>query len=127
MLHNEARKLLVEGYEVTHDAKTIAKVFQVSKFTAYHLAEQQRKTGSVELRTSHCGRKALLSSEDKERICRRIEEKPDITLAELGLSASIQTLSRVIRAMCYRVKKISLSATEKECPKCSCEWALSLV
>ena len=125
MLHNEARKLLVEGYEATHNAKEIAKLFHVSKFTVYHLAEQQRKTGSVELRTSHCGRKALLSSEDKERICRRIKEKPDITLAELrtelGLKASIQTLSRVIRALGYRVKKMSLSATEKERPRCAGE------
>ena len=29
MLHNEVRKLLVEGYETTHDAKTIGKIFHV--------------------------------------------------------------------------------------------------
>ena len=27
MLHNEARKLLVEGYEATHNAEAIAKIF----------------------------------------------------------------------------------------------------
>ena len=27
MLHNEARKLLVEGYKTTHDAETIGKIF----------------------------------------------------------------------------------------------------
>ena len=46
MLHNEARELLVQGYEATHDAKGIAKAYSVSKWTVYRLAEQKRKTGS---------------------------------------------------------------------------------
>ena len=50
MLHNEARELLVEGYEATHDAEGIAKAYSVSKRIVYRLAEQKRKTGSVELR-----------------------------------------------------------------------------
>ena len=32
MLHNEARELLVQGYEATHDAKGIAKAYSVSKW-----------------------------------------------------------------------------------------------
>ena len=51
MLHNEARKLLVESYEATHDAKEIAKIFHVNKYTVYHLEELKRKTGSVDLQT----------------------------------------------------------------------------
>ena len=51
MLHNEARELLVKGYEATHDAEGIAKAYSVSKWTVYRLAEQKRKTGSVALRT----------------------------------------------------------------------------
>ena len=39
MLHNEARELLVEGYEVTHNAKETTRLFHVGEFTAYHLAE----------------------------------------------------------------------------------------
>ena len=39
MLHNEARELLVQGYEATHDAKGIAKAYSVSKWTVYRLAE----------------------------------------------------------------------------------------
>ena len=35
MLHNEARNLLVEAYEQTHDAQTVAKCFQVSTSTVY--------------------------------------------------------------------------------------------
>ena len=43
MLHNEARKLLVEGYEATHNAEAIANIFHVNKYTVYHLEERKRK------------------------------------------------------------------------------------
>ena len=69
------------------------------------------------------GRKQLLNGEDKQHIRQCIDETPDITLAELrtklGLKASIQTLSRVVRAMGYRVKKKSMSASEQERPRCA--------
>ena len=41
MLHNEARELLVQGYEATHDVEGIAKAYSVSKWTVYRLAEQK--------------------------------------------------------------------------------------
>ena len=123
MLHNEARELLVESYEKTHNDEEIAKIFGVNKYTVYHMAERKRKTGSVALRTSQRGRKQLLNDEDKQHIRQCIDETPDITLAELrtklGLKASIQTLSRVVRAMGYRVKKKSMSASEQERPRCA--------
>ena len=56
MLHNEARKLLVEGYEATHNAEAIAKIFHVNKYTVYHLEERKRKTGSDDLQTWRRGR-----------------------------------------------------------------------
>ena len=39
MLHNEARELLVKGYEAPHDAEGIAKAYSVSKWTVYRLVE----------------------------------------------------------------------------------------
>ena len=79
MLHNEARKLLVEGYEATHNAEAIAKIFHVNKYTVYHLEERKRKTGSVDLQTWRRGRKALLSSADKARIAERITKNSTIS------------------------------------------------
>ncbi len=123
MLHNEARKLLVEGYEATHNAEAIAKIFHVNKYTVYHLEERKRKTGSVDLQTWRRGRKALLSSTDKARIAEYITKNPTINLEELrtqlGLKVSISTMSRVVRALGFRVKKVGLSATERECPRCA--------
>ena len=123
MLHNEARKLLVESYEAMHDAKEIAKIFHVNKYTVYHLEELKRKTGSVDLQTWRRGRKALLNSEDKARIAQCITNNPTISLEELrtqlGLKVSISTMSRAVRELGFRVKKISLSATEKERLRCA--------
>lgn len=123
MLHNEARKLLVEGYEATHNAEAIAKIFHVNKHAVYHLEERKRKTGSVDLQTWRRGRKALLSSTDKARIAECITKNPTINLEELrtqlGLKVSISTMSRVVRALGFRVKKVGLSATERERPRCA--------
>lgn len=46
MLHNEARKLLVEGYEATHNVKEIARIFHVNKYTVYHLDDKNGRQGA---------------------------------------------------------------------------------
>ncbi len=123
MLHNEARELLVQGYEATHDAKGIAKVYSVSKWTVYRLVEQKRKTGNVALRTSQHGRKPVLTTEDRENIQHCIDESPDITIEEiqekLNLSARYLTLERAIAAMGYTLKKKSLYASERDRVRCT--------
>ncbi len=123
MLHDEARELLVRGYETTHDAESIAKAYSVSKRTVYRLVEQKSKTGSVALRTSQRGRKPVLMEEDKERIRACIEETPDITINELRekleLTASYSTVERVINWMGYTYKKKSLYVTERDRPRCT--------
>ena len=123
MLHNEARELLVQGYEAAHDAKGIAKAYSVSKWTVYRLAEQKRKTGSVALRTSQRGRKPVLTAEDKENIQHCMDESPDITIEEirekLHLSASYSTVERAIAAMGYTLKKKSLYASERDRVRCA--------
>ena len=48
MLHNEARKFLVEAHEQAQDSQTVAKCYQVSTSTVYRLSGQMKKTGSVE-------------------------------------------------------------------------------
>ena len=123
MLHNEARNLLVEAYEKTHDAKGIAMAYGVSVPTVYRLVEQKAKTGSVDLRVSKRGRKRVLVQEDLEKIARAIEEQPDITLAEivekLNLPVGIETVRRRIQAMGYRRKKKMIHASEQERPRCA--------
>jgi len=123
MLHNEARRLLVEAYERSHDAKGVAVAFGVSVPTVYRLAEQNAKTGSVDLRVSQRGRKHILGSSELTAIAQAIERQPDITLAELieqlDLKAGIETVRRAIQAMGYRRKKKMIHASEQERPRCT--------
>lgn len=123
MLHNETRELLVEAYEKTHDAKAVAEMYGVSKYTVYHIYERKRSTGSVKLLTHQRGRKRLLSDEDKKNIGKCIDDKPDITIEEirdqLTLSVSYKTVERAILEMGYSLKKKSLHATEQERPRCA--------
>ena len=123
MLHNEARNLLVEAYEKTHDAKGIALAYGVSVPTVYRLAEQKARTGSVDLRVSKRGRKCMLVQEDLENIARAVDEQPDITLGEivekLNLPVGIETVRRRLQAMGYRRKKKMIHASEQERPRCA--------
>ena len=123
MLHNEARNLLVEAYEKTHDAKGIALAYGVSVPTVYRLVEQKAKTGSVDLRVSERGRKRVLGQGSLEKIAKEIDAQPDITLAEivekLELPVGIETVRRAIQAMGYRRKKKMIHASEQERPRCA--------
>ncbi len=123
MLHNEARNLLVEAYEKTHNAKGIALAYGVSVPSVYRLAEQKARTGSVDLRVSKRGRKHVLVQENLENIARAVDEQPDITLAEivekLNLPAEIETVRRRLQAMGYRRKKKMIHASEQERPRCA--------
>ena len=123
MLQNEARNLLVEAYEKTHDAKGIALAYGVSVPTVYRLAEQKAKTGSVDLRVSERGRKRVLGQEALEKIAKTIDAQPDITLAEivekLELAVGIETVRRAIQAMGYRRKKKMIHASEQKRPRCA--------
>ena len=113
MLHNEARNLLVEAYEKTHDAKGIALAYGVSVPSVYRLAEQKARRG----------RKRVLAQEDLENIARTVDEQPDITLAEivekLNLPVGIETVRRRLQAMGYRRKKKMIHASEQERPRCA--------
>ena len=116
MLHNEARELVAEAYEKTHDAKRLSEDFGICERTVYKLVAQKRKTGTVELRLHTRGRKKKLVSEDLAAIRKLIDEQNDITINEirdtLHLSASYSTVERAVRAMGFRFKKKTLHASE---------------
>ncbi len=124
MISNEVRRRLVEGYQRTHKAKEVAECYGVTEREVYKLAAQMRETGSVDLRTSRCGRKPKLSSEDVERVDKTIKEQPDITLREviekLDLDISESRLGRIVREkLGYSLKKKVIHASEQERPRCA--------
>lgn len=123
MLHNEARKLLLEAWDKTHNASEVAKYFSVNKSTVYRLVERRDQTGGYETRTNLRGRKPVLSEEQRQAIIQLVREEPDITINEmierLHLNVCDETVRRVLVKEGYTYKKKSLHAKEQERPRCS--------
>ena len=122
MLHNEARKLLIDAWNKTRDAKEVAECFSVDTSTVYRLAKRMRETGSVETKVSQRGRKPALSQADIQDIDQMIQAQPDITIHELReklqLSVSDETVRKAVLKLGYVYKKKSLHAPERERPRC---------
>lgn len=125
MLHNEARKLLLEAWDKTHNAGEVAKYFSVNKSTVYRLVEHRDHTGSFKTRTNLRGRKPVLSEEQRQAIIQLVQEEPDITINEiidrLNLNVCDETVRRFLVKEGYTYKKKSLHAKEQERPRCSRE------
>ena len=100
ILHDETRKLLIEAWNKTHNAKEIPECFSVNTSTVYRLEKQMRETGSVKTRTSQRGRKHALTPEDLQNIDRVVQQEPDITIDEiidkLGLHVCNETVRKAV-------------------------------
>lgn len=122
MLHNEARKLLIDAWDKTHNAKEVAECFSVDTSTVYRLEKRMRETGSVDTRVSQRGRKPALSQADIQDIDQMIQAQPDITIHELReklqLSVSDETVRKAVLKLGYVYKKKSLHASEQERLRC---------
>ena len=48
MLHNEARKLLIQALETSHNVREVARNYGVNRSTVYRLKKRLDETGSIE-------------------------------------------------------------------------------
>ena len=105
MLHNEARKLILEGYDKGIRVKELAKCFSVNTCSIYRSLKRRNETGSYETQTNLRGKKPKLSDADYQRILSLLEKQPDITCLEiieaLNLSVSIDTVWRFLQKAGY--------------------------
>ena len=122
MLNKEERELLIKTYEKTHDARLTAEIFSVHRSRVYAIVKQYKETGSVEVRTSQCGRKRKLTPEDDEKIKKLIDENNDITIREinerLGFEVNDETVRLHVVKLGYRYKKMSVYAAERDRSRC---------
>ena len=122
MLNKEERELLIKTYEKTHDARLTAEIFSVHRSRVYAIVKQYKETGSVEVRTSQCGRKRKLTPEDDEKIKKLIDENNDITIREinerLGFKVNDETVRLHVVKLGYRYKKKSVYAAERDRSRC---------
>ncbi len=125
MLHNEARKLLVQAYEKTHKAKEVAECLSVDVSTVYRIVKRKKETGITDVRTSIRGRKSVLTESDKKRIDRIVQRQQDITIDEiirkLKVHACNETVRKAVLKLGYVRKKKSLHASEQERSRCERE------
>lgn len=122
MLNKEERELLIKTYEKTQDARLTAEIFSVHRSRVYAIVKQYKETGSVEVRTSQCGRKRKLTPEDDEKIKKLIDENNDITIREinerLGFKVNDETVRLHVVKLGYRYKKKSVYAAERDRSRC---------
>ena len=83
MLHNEARKLLIQALEKSHNVREVARNYSVNQSTVYRLKKRLDETGSIEIRTYLRGRKPALTPEEVENINQLVKNRPDITMQEI--------------------------------------------
>ena len=125
MLHNEARKLILEAYDKGVSVKELAKCFSVNTCSIYRFLKRRNETGSYETQTNLRGKKPKLSDADHQHILSLLEKQPDITCLEiietLNLSVSIDTVWRFLQKAGCRRKKKSHHASEQERPRCGRE------
>ena len=77
MLHNEARKLILEAYDKGVSVKELAKCFSVNTCSIYRLLKRRNETGSYEIQTNLRGKKPKLSDADHQHILSLLEKQPD--------------------------------------------------
>ena len=122
MLHNEARKLLIQALERSHNVREVARNYCVNRSTVCRLKKRLDATCSIETRTYLRGRKPALTPEEVENINQLVKSRPDITMQEiietLHLTVSNETVRKTVRQLGYRRKKKSLHASEQERPRC---------
>ena len=73
MLHNEARKLILEGYGKGIRVKELAKCFSVNTCSIYRLLKRRSKTGSYETQTILREKNPKLSDADHQHILSLLE------------------------------------------------------
>ena len=125
MLHNEARKLILEAYDKGISVKELAECFSVNTSSIYRLLKRRKETGKYETRTNLRGCKPKITETEGQDILKLLNSQPDITCLEiiqtLNLSVSLDTVWRFLQKQGYRRKKKSLHAAEQERPRCGKE------
>ena len=115
MLHNEARKLVLEAWDKTHNAREIAKYFSVNESTVYRLIEERARTGSYETRTQLRDRKTILTEKQHHDILELVQEQPDITMKEFARNIKMEAeFPNSQRNMLYRKRAFSGSCAAQQ-------------
>lgn len=96
MLHNEARKLILEAYDKGISVKELAKCFSVNTCSIYRLLKRRSETGSYETQTNLRGKKPKLSDVDHQHVLDFIADRFGTFLIGRVLSVNCRRMDRVL-------------------------------
>ena len=103
------RKRIVELYAPEYSTSEIAEVFGVCESGVRRVRQHFRERGTLEPLPRTCGRKPMMSAEVERRIREHIAARPDATRDEvrsaLGLSVSLQSISKWLKRLGLPLKK----------------------
>ncbi len=121
MIPYDTRVRIVNAYTRRGNAREVADMFGVSTREVYRLAARERAEGDLHAHTESRGRKPKLTQAQLDEVKAAIQEKPDITIADLihdlNLPISESRLSRIVRRLGFRYKKKVIHASEQERPR----------
>jgi transposase len=109
-LPSKLRELVLEAYDAGLKTKAIVERYKVSPAWARRAKQRLRERGqrTAAVQAKH-GPDPKLDADDRQRLAALVERTPDATLAELkeelGLSVSISTIDRALRALRLTLKK----------------------
>lgn len=103
------RKRIIELYEQDYSTNEIAEVFGVCESGVRRVRQRLRERGTLEPLPRTCGRKPVMTAEVQQRIREHIAARPDATRQEvrsaLGLSVSLQSISKWFKRLGLPLKK----------------------
>lgn len=103
------RKRIVELYEQDYSTSEIAEVFGVCESGVRRVRQHFRERGTLEPLPRTCGRTAMMTAEVERQIREHVAARPDATRDEvrsaLGLSVSLQSISKWFKRLGLPLKK----------------------
>jgi transposase len=103
------RRRIVELYEQDYSTAEIAEVFGVCASGVRRVRQRLRERGTLEPLPRTCGRRPMMSAEVARRVREHVSAQPDATREEiraaLGLSVSLQSISRWLKRLGLPLKK----------------------
>lgn len=123
-ISNEKRNDIIFHKQNGKNNHTIAEFMRVCVRTVERVWADFKINGKSESKVHNCGRKSVITFEQKDKIVQQINNTPDITLSELieklGLKITEAGLSKYLKKMDFTYKKrrlIQRNKIEKMCKK----------
>jgi transposase len=105
------RRRIVELYEKGLTTKQIAELFGVCRAGVRRVKQRLRERGTLEPLRGRVGRKPLMTNQVAAQIREHIATHPDATREELkaalGLSVSLQSISKWLKRLDLPLKKVA--------------------